>query len=731
MFEKIRERIRRRPLVSVTLLYLLLCVVFARLGPGNPVSELLYRARAYGLAGKETAYARVLSCEEKSKGLWAVLRFEAGSRKGLRAEGYVPESVLPGDLVYLECELSLPEPASNPGQFDARLYYAIRRTSFFADILRIRTVERRTGLRSLLFGLRLRLQQGIRGALPEREAGELCAILLGSKGGVDPDAKELFQKTGIAHLFAISGLHVGVFFESLSFLFEKILGKRCGSAVTLVLLWLYVAMTGASVSALRAAFMLTFRKGASLLYKEEDPLVTLAESALAILLIQPLEVLDSGFQLSFLALLGLRYLRPTLGKAKLLPRKWREKLLPSLAATLATFPLQLRSFFRFCPYSVLLNLAVVPLMNILFPVGALGALTALFWPGGGRVLLGACSYLLRFYEILGELVLRLPFSVLYPGAPSRLQLAAYYAILLLWIFFCRLPEKEREKRLRREGIVLFAALSLCLLPDSRDKVCFLNVGQGACAVLRWNRSWYLVDAGPSWERVIKPYLLHEGATEIRGVFLSHPDEDHRAGLDELLADGTFSVGTLYLADTPRQDGEARSRLVGLAENRGVNVRFLHAGEGLSAGPERLTCISPAKGCIFEDENDSSLVLYWDCGAMTVLFPGDLGEAGERLLLSRGVPETLVLAAGHHGSSTSSSAPFLRALSPGLCVVSAKKSVYGHPHEETLDRLASVGARVLCTEAAGAVTLTGGRSFVILEPFLSKELFHERIETSDR
>ncbi len=708
--------------ILVSLFWLLVCGTKGRVF-GGLYRRLLF-CEADALPYEELARfdAFVVSSEEKSRGQWIQIRLENGALRGYRAEGYAPVPCEPGARIRVSGTLYRPEPASNPGEFDALTYYSLRGSAFLFSASKARLVQTARGLCPYLYRLRLLMTESMRKGLPEREAGLMAAILLGEKGLGDAETKSLFQEAGIAHILAVSGLHVNLFFEAIYRLLQKLMPRRKAAGAGLIFLWFYVFLTGAAASTLRAALMLSMRLLAGIFFKQEDPAVSLAVAALVILSVQPLYICDAGFRLSFVSVLGLRYLSPLFERIYAVPRSVRRVAAPSCAAFLATAPLTLWHFYGICPYSVLLNLLVVPLMTVVYAAGALGSLAGLFSLSLSEFCFGSAYYVLRFYEELSSLTLRLPFAYLTPGRPSLLWLLAFYAAAGVLICLYSVPEKERRRAARLAGpaaIVLAAGLLCYRLPV--DEAVFLNVGQGDCIYLSWHGQDCLIDAGPLYEEVIKPFLKYKGAVRLDAVFLSHPDEDHMEGLLTLWEEDTISVRTLYLADHPLQETAASQELIRLARSRGTEIVYWKRGDALQKGRTSLVCLSPEKADIFLSENDSSMVLLWKTRGHSTLFTGDLEESGEKLLLAKGLlPKAELLKVAHHGSSGASSAGFLEAVSPEAAVISALRSVYGHPHQELLERLEGRGIRVCITEQAGAVRVRYRRR-LRFDYYLSKEL----------
>jgi competence protein ComEC len=195
---------------------------------------------------------------------------------------------------------------------------------------------------------------------------------------------------------------------------------------------------------------------------------------------------------------------------------------------------------------------------------------------------------------------------------------------------------------------------------------------------------------------------------VDGLFLSHFDEDHTAGAAKLLVDGDIRVRTLYLpAVNSEKDAEWAPLLQNYQEQGGTVMRW-SAGMQMQVGEARFFCLSPNSQTDYASENDASMVLFWSVPGLRILFTGDISMMAEKTLQEASLAAD-VLKVAHHGSRTSTGEVFLAAVSPQLAVISAQKSVYGHPHPETTERLLAGQIEYRITEQTGAITVYRSRS----------------------
>ncbi len=622
------------------------------------------------------------------------------------------------------------ETPTNPGQFDSSLYYGAKDISctVFAENAQILALHP-APLRENLLQLKKRLGEVYDAVFDEEDAGVVRAMVLGEKSALDSDTKNLYQKNGISHLLAISGLHISLIGMGLYRALRRLTGHYLPAGIPSILLIVaYGWMAGASVSALRAVIMCALMVTADLVGRSYDMLTAMGVAAIVLLLTSPLNSRQSAFLLSFGAVLGIALLTPLLRLYR--PKQGRlfQALGVSLSVLAVTFPVLLCAFSEYSLYSTLLNLLVIPLMSVLMAAATLCGFTGLAAIGAARLIAFPCRLILLFYRKMGERCLTLPGSVLSIGTPQRWKIALYYSMLC--IVLCLLyREKRRQKYSRKpeefrpgRGVlalstVLLAVplLLICIRVHTGLQVTMLDVGQGDGIFIRSaDGTTFLMDGGSTGVSSvgtyrILPYLKYEGVGRLDYLMISHMDSDHISGIEELLADSTTSggidIGTAVLPGINEKD-EAYEEMEALLTEAGVEILYMKTGDVLASEEFSLTCLWPSPSAHSDDRNELSLVLLAEYRDFDMLLTGDIGEETEGALLEAGLLSSVeVLKTAHHGSRYSTSAEFLEAVQPTVSLISCSAAnTYGHPSEETLARLEAIGSTVFITKDCGAISV---------------------------
>ena len=622
------------------------------------------------------------------------------------------------------------EEPTNPGQFNSRLYYQGKGISytFYAEKVFVCSLHP-SFIKEKLMLAKEKIARVYEYAMDERDSALLQSMVLGMRENLDEDTKEFYQRNGIAHLLAISGLHISLVGMGL----YQILKKASGVCVlpgiiSVAFLWAYGWMTGASISAMRAVIMCSLAILADLIGRTYDMLTAIGAAALILMSVNPLSAKQSAFLLSFGAVFAIALFQQVWKLYLSKTKKFSQAVCTSLSVLYFTCPLQLCFFYAYPLYSFILNLLVIPLMSIVMICGIACGLTGLIFLPIARICGFFCHWILSLYDLAGQRCLSLPGSVLTLGAPAIWKVVLYYGILsvgLYWIY-C---EKRRKKYWRKKepfqperrrlaagaGLVLAGMFLLCLRVHTGFRITMLDVGQGDAVFFRSPSGMtFLSDAGStSVKKVgtyrILPFLQWEGTGVLDYIFVSHMDEDHINGLRELIEDsltpGGIQIGHAVLPALASKD-DAYIEMEELLTGAEIEILYMGQGDCLSDDQVSFTCLWPPKETRLSDRNDLSLVFLAEYGQFDMLFTGDIEKETEAKLAALGILEEVeILKVAHHGSRHSSSEVFLRKVRPSLSLISCSATNrYGHPGEETLARLKEEKSVIKITKDSGAVRI---------------------------
>ncbi len=649
-----------------------------------------------------------------------------------------------GQTIQVEGTIQKFEGARNPGNFDRRMYYA--RQDILGCVLRgeiICVSGEEDVIAERLFQLRRKWNRVLIENVSEAQGPVLSAMLLGLKGDMSDELKELYQKTGISHALSISGLHISFIGLGIYGVLRKLrLGYVPAGLLAVCILSGYSLMIGFSVSVMRAYLMLLLRVGADVTGRVYDMQTALLLSAAIAIANQPLYFTDASFWLSYGAIVGILLAVPVIKRcvpARMFEIKGVRGILDagvvSLAVQLFLFPLVLMFYYELSVYSIFLNVIVVPLMTWVLGLGMFGSMAYAVFSPLGRVLLRFVDWLLMLVAWAGEVFAGLPCSRLVFGQPKWWEIVIYYCFLFAIFYIIsksyhgKTEDMKMSKMCKKIVIVLGLGLiiSVCLfvpIPNGRLQIIMLDVGQGDCIFMRGPQGdTYLIDGGSSDVNEVgryrmEPFLKSQGVGTLDYVFLSHGDADHYSGILELIERQRFGVRieNLVLPGNYMRSEELMD-LTAKAGEAGIRVCTMDAGESIEEGKFKLLCLQPQKesgdgdvrsqkNAYALEDNAGSMILQVQFGNFDMLFTGDVEGEGEALLAQNPyLTECDVLKVSHHGSKNSTSEEFLEQVRPKLALISSGlNNSYGHPHRETLERLKQIGSKIYQTAEYGAIRL---------------------------
>ena len=741
LFVNIREIIHR-PLALFCLLIILLCGVLTFRQGYIDIGEERFDNRQIALTGT------VQKKEVKNDKTLIYLKNAAFSGeenplsdlkiKNLGVICYLKDaSIVPfvGMKVRVSGQFTPFKKATNPGEFDLRKYYAS--TGYYFAVYDTKIVaysESYSILGQELSEIREYCSSVYDGIYSERDAGILKAMVLGEKKDMDEDIKELYKRNGISHILSISGLHVSFIGMFLFGIFLRLrIRKNVNVFISLSVLWMYAFMTGLSVGTKRAVLMFSFFLISYLINRTYDLLTALLSGALVCVLYNPQIFFNSGFYLSYFAVIGIsEYSRAleALNKKKGSLRKISDYVRPSVAVSFFTLPLILFSYYEYPLYSILINLMIVPFMSLLLGTALFSLLAGCISLEVGAAVGIPCHYILLFYEKICVFFEKLPMRHIIMGKPSVLRLILFYIFAFAFILLRRfLRKRERQKN---EGeqikpvfdflfVMLVQILLLLLLikPAYGMEITFLDVGQGDGMVINYKGTICMVDGGSTSEKSIGeytliPYLKSQGINKVDYWFISHPDEDHVNGLLQMLLmeENNIRVGTVLLPDAVTIKEDAEEIIFNLKE-KSIPVKYIKSGDSFCIGEMTIDVLNPVADTGVMEANDYSEVLLLCYKGHSVLFTGDTSMAAEPYYLKElkkkmkqsGMENIEILKVAHHGSSYSTSMELIDSIKPECAVISyGKNNRYGHPGKEVIERLVEGSVTVLRTEKEGAICI---------------------------
>lgn len=561
------------------------------------------------------------------------------------------------------------------------------------------------------------IKESIQALFPEDLSGFFTALLTGDKSFLPNGLYAALRRSGVAHIVAVSGLHLSF----LSGLLSLLIRRRNGFTVVfqILVLFFFAAMAGNSYSSLRAAFMASALIIAPLAGRENDSFTTLSAALLVLLILCPYSVTSISLQLSFAALLGIILLTEKLSDSllsvfptqkfsgKSLLYRFRVLLFGTVAASLGamlyTLPLVAIHYRSVSLVALLTNLLTLLAVSAAFVLGLFAAFLGTILPAAGGFIAWWAAWPAKWVLWVTRGISRWPFASL-PLLSGYLILwfIIAYGIFLLWLF------SSGRVRPWIPSATLFLTLCIALFVQAYPfhtgqlTVTVFDVGQGSATLLYSKGHAVLVDCGGNKDNagdIVADLLQSLGLSQLDALILTHYDSDHTNGVSELME--RLQISRVFLPDVAA-DSESRSQMLTLCKKHSCNVDLLYRKDSnLCFGEATANIYIPMGNA---SSNLAGLSVLCSAGDFDLLITGDMDAVTERRLIKyKEIPDIELLVVGHHGSKSACSSELLERTRPEMAVISVGYNSYGHPADQTLARLVSVNCAIYRTDLMGSLT----------------------------
>ena len=572
--------------------------------------------------------------------------------------------------------------------------------------------------------VKVKIRETIENNLEEEKADLLKGLLLGETKQIEEEVKENFQIANVSHILAISGMHIGYIMIGIQILFKRMMGKKKTKIITIMVLIFYSFVTGFSPSIVRAVIMGSIALGAELIYRKSDIANNLAISLLGILLYNPFLILSVGLQLSYLGTIGIILFYPIIlnklkkkeEKEKTIQQKIKEIVAISLSSQMVILPITLYHFNTLGIYFIFTNLLV---SIIIGPVLILG-----FFSLFSKIVFIPLKVGLDFLILISHFS-QLPLARIYLPTISFGRIVVYFLALGVFIqiyhIFQVKPLSATAKRIKnlkalfyyewkkgkkryRKYIFILASVSIMMLFWSHKplKIYFVDIGQGdSTFMITPQNKTILIDGGGSLEntfdvgkKTLLPYLLDRGYNKIDIIMISHFDQDHVDGLLSIMKE--IKVKCVIIGKQ-FESCDNYEKFIKIVKDKNIKVDVVEASKRVKIEKNLyFDILWPSSDNVISENsiNNNSLVCKMIYKNFSCIFTGDIEEIAEKEILEKyketNVLQSTILKVAHHGSKSSSTEEFLKAIKPKIALIGVgKNNTFGHPNTDVISRLESL------------------------------------------
>lgn len=643
-----------------------------------------------------------------------------------------------GNTVKVQGEYKAFYKARNPGNYDEEKYYHSLGVACKFNVKSITIINKSYSvLAESMNQLKIIIKESIDLLCNKKEAAIFSALLLGEKNFLDDTTKDLYRNNGIAHILAISGLHISIIGLGVYNLLRRKLLFLSSSIITIIIMFCFGVMTGNAVSIIRALIMFLFKLLADVLGRTYDMTIAMSFAGFLLLFSNPYYLFNTGFILSFLAIIAIAIIAPVSEKFLAIKNNLNKVLHISIVITILTAPVIINMYYSIPVYSVFINMIVIPLLSIVIISGLVAAVVGIFTLQIGYFIIGIGCYILRVYELLCIILMKLPFSMLVIGELSSFKIYLYYILLVLFTVIMGhinklgLDNLFWKVRYFKRFFCLIISISflfiLLINPQNNLEITIIDVGQGESILIQTpNDKTFMIDGGSvdisnvARYRMI-PTIKSKGISCIDYLFITHMDSDHISGIIEILSnydEYSLKIKNIIL---PYHFviNEEYKEIIDMVKACNINIQSISTGVEFNDELVRIKCIHPSNNYNANDINRYSLVLSLTYKNFSILFTGDIDKEVEKSIINNvQLMDYDILKVAHHGSNSSSSQEFLNVIKPEYAIISCGiNNQYGHPGLSTIETIKKINAKYYITNEAGAIQITSDGSLYQISTFI--------------
>ena len=563
--------------------------------------------------------------------------------------------------------------------------------------------------------LSLIFKQNLKKLLPKQEAELEQGILLGDTSDIESDIKDDFRKCNLSHMLAVSGAHLSYLVLGINtVLSKKSFGIRRRKILSIIFILIFMVIVNMSPSVVRAGISTIITIFATLIYRKQDTYTTISIALLLTLLNNPFAIFDVGLQLSYLATLSIIvfYSKFTQKQFNNKVKKYLyESAMLTFSANILILPITIYEFNTIPINSIISNLLAGPLLGICIILGMFMVILSAVCFSVSKLIAFPLQIILKILIKIIELISKIPFGNYTVKTPWFIVVFLTYVIIATLIY----NKKKITKILTMITLIIFIAMQVFAFVniEGKLKIYFIDVGQGDSMLVKTIKGKnILIDGGGSkdpdydiGEKILVPYLLDRRIKTLDYVIISHFDEDHATGVAQIL--GKIDVSSIILT-RQLEENDIYRHILSIAKEKKIKLIYVKEGDVLKIGGIKISIIHPENKLMINNPmNNNSIVCKVEYNSFSMLLTGDIEMEAEELILRKNINlKADVLKVAHHGSKTSTTGEFLKAINPKVALIGVgKNNNFGHPSNEVIQRLKENGTRIYRTDENGEISIT--------------------------
>lgn len=620
-----------------------------------------------------------------------------------------------GDLIEIKGEYSAPEVARNYKGFDYSQY--LKTLNIYGTIkVEESKIINKNQLSPILISInniKEKMTDNANRNMPKRTANLLLGILIGERDNIQEDIIESFRTANLSHILAVSGAHTSYIILGITYLISKSkTPKRIGYIITIINLLIFIIITGASYSVVRACIMAIVVIGAKICYRKENFFTSICISLIIILIQNPFAINDIGLKLSFMGTAGIVIFNKSITnffiKLKI-KQKIAEALSVTFSAQLMVMPITILNFNTISLTFFISNILASPLLGIIIIFGFISIFISSILNPISKILFLILHIFLELLILVSKVTEKIPGSSILVRTPNILFAIVYYILILFFNYFFvikqNLTRRFHKKIIKiitikniKNAFKVIAVVFLIMLLLTRIvriinptlKIYFIDIGQGdSTLIVTPKNKKILIDGGEGKTNVLFQYLLDRRINKIDYIIISHFDGDHCNGLIEIIE--KMRVENIVMSKQSKESEEYK-KILEIIKQKNIKVSSVKAEDKIIIEKNLyIKILNPAEKFEFQDLNNNAIVAKLVYKNFSMLFTGDIEKAEENLAKKyKNELKSTILKVAHHGSKTSTSEEFLKYVEPQIALIGVgENNKFGHPNQITIEKLKNI------------------------------------------
>ena len=630
-----------------------------------------------------------------------------------------------GDQINFVGEFLEPDSKRNYGGFDYSLYLKTQKIYGTFNVQNFKIISKNNGnkIQKNIMNFKQYVKETLRKYLNKDEAELGIGLVIGDRTGISKEVENDFKDSNLTHMLAVSGSHFTYIILAVGYVNKMIKRNRLGKIIVIIVIILFMNLTGNTASVARSGIMAIMMVIASLFYRRADIWTSMSVAIIFQLISNPYIIFDVGLQLSYGGVIGIVLFNEKLTELFIKyfnkkETKIKQYIITAISVTLSAniiiIPMMLLNFNTLSFSFIISNLLAGPLLGVIVILAFILLFASLLLGSLLKPLFSVLNLLISMLINIAHICANLPFSKVYMPTPNILLVIIFYVCLAVKIYGYK---KEKYINIILVIIIVFNFFFPILNSKVQDlEINFIDVGQGDSTLIRVNNKSILIDGGGSafesksdvGEMTLLPYLLDRGLISIDYVIVSHFDADHYKGLIYVVEN--LKIKNIVIS-TLGQESNDFNEFIALVRKKNINILEVNMGDILKIGKAKMEVLYPNKEPINDNvKNNNALVFKFIWNDFSILFTGDIEEVAEEKILSiyKNNLEKLqstVLKVAHHGSKTSSTNSFLEAVNPQIALIGVgKNNKFGHPNQGVIDRLNNLNCKIYRTDEMGEISI---------------------------